>query len=141
MQTRRWVNQSQPQTLVIATFLLYFVAFWAVLGNSSNVGVAIDGHKLGSNLFYGDIGLQLDRIARLFMVVGSIAAGYLISNEKKIGYNLGVAVAALPLVADVLLIVRFQYFGFDFVSMLFDIALFALLLHTQSRSYVRLWFK
>lgn len=141
MQTRRWVNQSQPQTLVIATFLLYFGAFWAILGNSPNLGVAVDGQKIGDQVFYGDLGQQLDRVARLFMVVGSIAAGYLISNEKKIGYNLGLAVAALPLVAVVLLIVRYQYFGFDFVSLLFDIALFALLLHTQSRSYVRLWFK
>jgi hypothetical protein len=141
VQTRRWVNQSQPQTLVIATFLLYFVAFWAVLGNSTNVGVAVDGHEIGDNLFYGDFGQQLDRVSRLFMVVGSIAAGYLISNEKKVGYNLGLAVAALPLLAVVLLIVRFQYFGMDLVSLLFDIALFALLLHTQSRSYVRLWFK
>jgi hypothetical protein len=141
VQTRRWVNQSQPQTLVIATFLLYFVAFWAVLGNSTNLGVAVDGHKLGGSLFYGDFGLQVDRVSRLFMVVGSIGAGYLISNEKKIGYNLGLAVAALPLIADVLLIVRYQYFGMDLVALLFDIALFALLLHTQSRSYVRLWFK
>ncbi len=141
MQTRRWVNQSQPQTLVIATFLLYFVAFWAVLGNSTNVGAAVDGEKIGNILVYGNLGENLERLTRLFMVVGSIAAGYLISNEKKIGYNLGLAVAALPLVADVLLIVRYQHFGFDLVSLLFDIALFALLLHTQSRNYVRLWFK
>ena len=32
METRRWVNPSQPQTLQIAVFLLYINAFFSVLG-------------------------------------------------------------------------------------------------------------
>ena len=32
METRRWINPSQPQTLQIAVFLLYINAFFSVLG-------------------------------------------------------------------------------------------------------------
>ena len=137
MQTRRWVNQSQPQTLVFATFLLYFDAVLAfVFQQSTQIGAAL----LGPN---GDPGLAdlLDTVGLLFVIVGGIAAGYFISNERTFGYYLGVAVAVLPLVATLLLVVRFDGVRVDFVGLLFQIALVALLLHDQSRSYVRLWFK
>ena len=143
VQTRRWTNQGLPQMLQIAVFLLYFGAFWAVLGNAAQLGLAIDGRKVGDFLAYGETGQRIDQFVRLFTVVGSAVAGYFISNEKKLGYTLGVVVAALPLVATALIVLRFQYspFNFDLVGLLFDIALFALLVHPQSRSYVRLWFK
>ena len=32
METRRWLNPSQPQTLQIAVILLYINAFFSVLG-------------------------------------------------------------------------------------------------------------
>ncbi|HVE94572.1 MAG TPA: hypothetical protein VNB24_06595 [Acidimicrobiales bacterium] len=137
MQTRRWTNQGLPQMLQIAVFLLYFGAFWAVLGNSAPLGFALDGQS------FTGTGRTIDQFTRLFVVVGSAAGGYLISNERKLGYTLGVAVAALPLVAYLLIMVRFRVspFSFDLVGVLFDVALFALLVHPQSRSYVRLWFK
>ena len=51
--------------------------------------------------------------------------------------------AALPLVADLIIMVRYHVspFDFDLVTLLFQVALLALILHAQSRSYVRLWFK
>lgn len=140
MQTRRWINQGLPQTLQIATFLLYFGAFWAVLGNVSYLGLALTGSKLNGALFAGQAAQQIDQLARLFVVVGGVAAGYLIANNRRMGYIIGVAVAALPLLGSVLVILRFQLTP-DLVGLLFDIALFALLLHPQSRDYVRLWFK
>ena len=137
MQTRRWVNQSQPQTLVFATFLLYFDAVLAfVFQQSTNIGAAL----LGPN---GDAGMAdlLDTVGLLLVIVGGIAAGYFISNERKLGYYLGIAVAVLPLVSILLLVLRFDNVRPDLVGLLFQIALVALLLHEQSRSYVRLWFK
>jgi hypothetical protein len=130
VQTRRWVNQSQPQTLVIATFLLYFNVVWVILGSHTNVGAALNS-------------TSAENLARLFVAVGGVAAGYLISNEKRVGYFLGIAVAALPLVADLVIIARYHVnpLDFDLVTLLFQIALLALILHTQSRNYVRLWFK
>ena len=143
MQTRRWVNQSQPQTLFFSTILLYFNVVWVILGAGTLLGAAIDGHKFGGGISMGDTGQTINNFARLFIAVGGAAAGYLISNEKKVGYYLGVAVAALPLLAEAIIVVRFQYnpFNFDLVTLLFQIAQLALILHVQSRNYVRLWFK
>ena len=130
MQTRRWVNQSQPQTLFFSTILLYFNVVWVILGSRTNVGAALNS-------------ASAENLARLFIAVGGAAAGYLISNEKKVGYYLGVAVAALPLLADVAVMARYHVspFDFDLVTLLFQIAQLALILHVQSRNYVRLWFK
>jgi len=140
VQTRRWVNQSQPQTLVIATFLLYFTAVISLISDErSGLGVAVLGQSFGQ---IDNINL-IENFARLFIVAGGVAAGYLIANERKLGYALGVATAALPLVAKALIVVRFRVSPLDFelVNLLFEIALLALLIHTQSRNYVRIWFK
>ena len=95
----------------IAVFLLYFNAFFALLFEpvASLYGVAI--------------------------IVGGVAAGFGIANERKWGYALGIGVAALPL-ALVLL-----GDGVSLLRLMFDIALVALLLHPQSRDYQRIWFK
>ncbi|HUR77812.1 MAG TPA: hypothetical protein VMZ22_07680 [Acidimicrobiales bacterium] len=134
MQTRRWVNQSQPQTLVIATFMLYAGAVFTILGNTPHLGPAIGS---GSNI---DL---IENLGRLFVAVGGAYAGYLIAQEKKLGYYLGIAVAALPIVAKTIFCFRYQIspLRLDLVEWIFDIAVFALLVHVQSRSYVRLWFK
>lgn len=143
MQTRRWVNQSQPQTLVIATFLLYFNVVFVLLDRGSysiGIGPAIAGINSVAQL---DRAQNIENFAQLFIAVGGAGAAYLIANEKKIGYYLGVAVAALPLIAKLLLMIRFHVGLFDFplTTLAYEIALLALILHTQSRNYVRLWFK
>ena len=136
MQTRRWINQTQPQTLVIAVFLLYFTAAFVFLGNGPDIGAA-----LGNINNYREI----ENFGRLFVAAGGIYAGYAISNDQKLGYYIGIAVAALPLVAKLIICVRFKVSPldarFDLVDWLFDIAMFALLVHEQSRNYVRIWFK
>jgi hypothetical protein len=135
VQTRRWVNQSQPQTLVIATFLLYAGVLFVVLGSGTNIGIALANSQDGLQL--------LNNLGRVFVAVGGAFAGYQIAQEKKLGYYLGIAVAALPLVADVIALARnrINFVDLDLVNLIFEIALLALILHTQSRNYVRLWFK
>ena len=73
METRRWTNPSQPQTLQIAVFLLYIDAVFGVLFGS----------------VFSAIGLLL--------VIGQVASGFGIANEKRWAYWLGVAVATLGL--------------------------------------------
>jgi hypothetical protein len=110
---RRFLNQSQPQTLVIATLLLYINAFFAIL-----------------NFFLPSI--------LLGAVLG--LGGYGIANEKRWGYGLAVTGAVVQ-VALLLLIYGTGVFRFPTVmSLLFDGALVALLLHPQSRDYQRIWF-
>ncbi|MGH9179235.1 MAG: hypothetical protein ACRD0N_11875 [Acidimicrobiales bacterium] len=120
METRRWTNPHQPQTLQIAVFLLY----------ASAVLLLFD--MLRFNVF---------PLLFLLAVVGSVAGAYGIANEQKWGYILGVAMALFPFA------LRTYYFGLDdalstnLIGLMFEIALVALLLHPQSRDYQRIWFK
>jgi hypothetical protein len=118
MQTRRWLNPSQPQTLQIAVFLLYLSAVF--------------------NVLLGAVGSLLGVV----IVVGAALGGYGIANERRWGYLLGIAVAFAPFVlplaygADLGDVVSYLFT----ISGLFDVALVALLLHPQSRDYQRIWF-
>lgn len=117
METRRWINQSQPQTLYIAVFLLYVNAAFALF----------------DMLAYG---LHPYWIA---LAGGGVAAGYGIANERKWGYYLGIVVAFVPFVLR--FVEGVSILGGNPLSLLFEIALVALLLHPQSREHQRIWFK
>ncbi len=115
MPSNRWIDTTQPQTLLIATFLLYLNAVFSVLTPGA----------------FGPIGL--------LTIAGGIGAGFGIANEKKWGYGLGIAMAFLPFVLR--LIFLHNPLATNLISMMFEIALIALLLHPQSREYQRIWFK
>ena len=122
LESRRWFNPSQPQTLQIAVWLLYFNA----------VG----------GLIFGSVYITLGVFLGLVALVGCGAAGFGIANEQRWGYLLGVAMALL----QVLLIVAVVGIlglckGVALISFLFAVALVALLLHPMSRDYQRIWFK
>lgn len=118
MQTRRWLNPSQPQTLQIAVFLLYLNAVFGLLLSNLPTEVLV------------------------VTVAGGAAAGYGIANERRWGYLLGIGVAFVPFLWPLLYgaglgwIPRYLFT----ISGLFDVALVALLLHPQSRDYQRIWF-
>jgi hypothetical protein len=112
MPSNRWLDRTQPQTLMMATMLMYVNAALVLL----------------LSLPFSVIGFLL--------VVGQVGAGWGIANEKKWGYWLGVALAILLVVFTVLHL----SFG-SIVSLLFYGALVALLLHPQSRAYRRTWFR
>jgi hypothetical protein len=69
MRSTKWLNMSQPQTLVNATILLYITAVFDLLG--------------------GGLGI--------LFIAGKVAAGYGIANERKWGWMLGVAIGVLTL--------------------------------------------
>ena len=118
MASRRFLNPAQPQTLVIAVYLLY----------------------LNSAFLLFDL-FRLGIFPRLYVLaaIGGFIGGWGIANEKKWGYFLGIAMAIFPFG------LRFYYSGnplsSNLLSLMFEIALVALLLHPQSRDYQRLWFK
>jgi hypothetical protein len=107
----RWLDKTQPQTLMMATLLMYVNAVLALLTTRSIPFL-------------------------LILVVGPVAAGWGIANEKKWGYWLGVALALVT----VGYLVTHLSFG-SIINLLFYGALVALLLHPQSRAYRRIWFK
>lgn len=116
---RKFLNQSQPQTLVLGTLLLYVNAVFGVI-----FGVVATSVVLG-----------------LITIIGLAIGGYGIANEWKWGYAVGVIAAGLQLL---MLVAVFGSEILEFpviITLLFDGALVGLLLHPESRSYQRIWFK
>ena len=114
MNDRKFLNQFQPQTLVIATLLLYVNAFFDLI---AFVPILVLTAALGG------------------------LGGYGIANEKRWGYALGTTIAILRVVI-LIAFARDQVFQFPLIlTLLFDGALVALLLHPESREYQRIWFK
>ena len=115
---QRFFDQSQPQTLQIATFLLYLDAVMLFLRGG---------------LFVFPLGFAL--------TVGSAAGAYGMANQRKWGYalSLGVAVFGLayPFLQGDSLDDMLRY---STVSFMLAVALVALLVHPQSREYQRIWF-
>ncbi len=111
METRRWINHSLPQSLGNAVLLLYISA----------------GIDLLNGYFTAPLGIAI--------MAAKVAAGFGIANERKWGYQLGVAVAVLVVLGGVVGILPA-----GIISLMFDILLVALLLHTQSREHQRIWF-
>jgi hypothetical protein len=125
VERRRWLNQSQPQTLVIACVLLYINAAFGIL----------DILALGTVLPLAGLGLLYYAV----LIGGGIAGGYGIANERKWGYALALVTAFSPFVITIL--GGGNPFQADLFSLIFEIALVVLLLHTQSREYEKVWFK
>jgi hypothetical protein len=115
---RRFLNPAQPQTLVIAVYLLYLHAVF---------------------LMFELLRLGIFPPLYLGMAIGGFIAGYGIANDRKWAYALALIVAILPFG------LRFWYsgnpLGANLLSVMFEIALVALLLHPQSRDYQSTWFK
>jgi hypothetical protein len=121
METRRWINQSQPQTLYMATILLYISAV--------------------ISLIFGGF---LSVIGLLF-IAGEAGAGYGIANERRWGYILGVVVVGIQvgfIALGLVLSGLTALFNIAFlIAAIFPVALLILLLHPMSRDYQRIWFK
>jgi len=144
---RRFFNPSQPQTMQGAVFLLYANVIFALLFRSGSEGLyALAVYSLTRGGVSGGAATLFGNLAAIGVVVGSGAAGYLIANEKKVGWRIGVVVAAAPVAALLILVLigyprRLGLANVISIELFFDIALLALLLHDQTRSYERLWFK
>jgi hypothetical protein len=111
---QRFFDPSQPQTLQIATLLLYLDAVFAVLAFNSI-----------SFLFAGAYG----------------GAGYGMANGKKWGYGLGIGVAVLRLALLLIGQSLDVVLRLHTIELMFAVALLALLLHPQSREYQKIWFR
>jgi hypothetical protein len=145
MQTRRWVNPTLPQTMQIAVFLLYFRAVTTLLFGLEDQYAVMPGSSLSG-------GLVSNPLLRIGLPLAMAASAYLIANERKRGYLIGVVVAGLPLLCRLLIAFGVSFsaikfignprpWDYDAIGLLFEGALFALLLHPQSRDYQRIWFK
>ena len=115
MRRFKWINPHLPQTLLIATYLMYLEAVFSIL--------------FGSVRFWGF----------LIVTVGFIAGALGVSNERRSGYYVAVATSVLNIAITTWLLLT-SGFGVIF-ALAISIAILALLLNHQSRQYQRIWFR
>lgn len=133
----------QPQTLQIATWLLYLNGFFLL------IDVIDKSDYLGYfRLRYG-WGLPLG-IAIVAMHAGG---GWLMANDRKIGWKLAALASFTPFVLrfvaysdierqvdDSFSLYR-KLTGGSTLGVIFDVALCALLLHPHSRQHQKIWYR
>jgi len=133
---RKWLDRMQPQTLQIATWLLYINGFFALVE-------LIDG---GGVLHYFRDRYALGFPFGLTVIAAYVAGGFLMANERKVGWQVAIAAAASPFVLTFIAYsqigasLRYRLFGGSLLSFAFDVALLALLMHPQSREHQRIWY-
>ena len=126
-----------PQTLQIATWLLYLDGFFALVD-------LLDG---GGEMYY----LRFRYAGGLFIGLVIVAlyalGGLYMANERRLGYRLSVAAAISPFPINFIVYsdlggsLRYRLFGTGLISFAFNVALLALLLHPQSKEHQRVWFR
>ncbi|MFM8563980.1 MAG: hypothetical protein ACKOCE_08880 [Acidimicrobiia bacterium] len=135
---RRWFDRMAPQTLQIATMLLYLNGFFALIGfmdRSDWVGYArVDKGGIGA-------------VIGLAVIASFILGGLLMANDRRWGWRLGLFAAFSPFLLRFWILSgsRFDIWdrisGGNTISLIFDVALCALLLHPQSREHQRVWYR
>jgi hypothetical protein len=120
MESPRWFDRSLPQTLQIATILLYMNAILTILFAPKTPLI-------------------------LLPAIAEAAGAYGIANSKKWGYVLAVAGAVFPLVILVYFVIAYQINIISLIfssplTIMFEVALVALLVHPQSREHQKIWF-
>ena len=144
MRFTRWWDHSLPQTLTIGAILLYVNA---AFGAMSVLGLGFSSpYELVPFVFLNRIRTidGFDAVQTISVFAGTAAylfAALGIVNSQKIGWKVGVAVAA----GAVLLPVYVHLFvgrldATYIIGFLFDLALLVALLHPQSREHQRIWF-
>jgi uncharacterized membrane protein (UPF0136 family) len=136
LNRKKWFDRMQPQTLQIATWLLYIDGFFALVE-------IVDG---GGVLHYFRNRYTFGLLLGLLIVAGYVAGAYLMANERRLGWRIAVATAASPFVLTFIAYtqldapLRYRLFGASLLSFAFDVAVLALLLHPQSKEHQRIWY-
>ncbi len=137
LNRRKWIDRMQPQTLQIATWLLYINGLFALVE-------LIDG---GGVLHYFRQRYTFGFLLGLAVVALHVAGAFLMANERKFGWKLSVVAAVSPFVLTFVAYtqlnapIRYRLFGASLMSFAFDVAVLALLLHPQSKEHQRIWYQ
>jgi hypothetical protein len=139
---RKWFDRMHPQTLGIATWLLYLDGVFAILG------------FLDKSNEFGFLRV-ISPVTGLLGLVSCLCffgSGFLMANGKLLGWYLGIAASFSPLLARLIISIHQQNLGYtislvnritggDLIGFMFEAALVVLLLHPMSRSYARTWLR
>lgn len=128
-----------PQTLAIATWLLYVDGVFNILA-------FLDRQNIwGYWRIQGGVGLPLTLLALVAYPLG----GFLMANGKILGWWLAVGAAASPWLLRIVwkgtvywdVSLNWLVFGDTYVGFMFEAALLALLLHPMTQSHVKRWMR
>lgn len=137
LEPRKWFDRMQPQTVSIATILLYINGAFAFLRFLDQTDVE------GYMRVYGG----LHAVITFGFILCFPLGGFLMANGKLFGWYVSLLAAFSPFIlraifkltiAD-LMPWRDVIVGGSYVNLMFEIALCALLLHRMSQEYVRRW--
>ena len=142
LDSRKWFDRMHPQTLGIATWLLY------IDGVFSTLGFLDKSNEFGALRIIGPMTGLVGLLSCLFL----FGSGFLMANGKLLGWYLGIAASLSHLLARFIISAYQEDYGFtysladritggDLISFMFEAALVVLLLHPMSRSYARTWFR
>ena len=143
LDPRRWFDRMQPQTLQIATWLLYLNGFFLL------IDVVDSSDYLGYFRVQYGWGLPLG----IAIVVLHAAGGWLMANDRKLGWKLAVAASFTPFVLRFIAYSDIErqlngsvslyrkLTGCNTLSAIFEVALCALLLHPHSRQHQKIWYR
>jgi hypothetical protein len=144
LDPKRWFDRMFPQTLQIATWLLYLNGFFALLAwfdNRDEIGYLRATSTLGA-------------IFGLIACLTYVAGGFLMANGLRLGYRIAIFAAISPFIVrnwayielgnnnplvDISLWDRIA--GTSLFTFIFDVALIALLLHRHSANHAKIWLK
>lgn len=139
LDRRRWFDRMHPQTLAIATFLLYIDGVFTLLSffdrGSIEAYLRMDGSILS--------------VLTLLLIFCYPAGGFLMANGKLLGWYLALAAAFSPFILRAVFKLALADFypwrdvlvGGSLVNLMFEVALVALLLHSMTVNYVRSWMR
>jgi hypothetical protein len=137
LDSRKWIDRMHPQTLAIATWLLYFDAVFALLGFIDR------NNEFGILRAMGGLHTLFALAAIALFPLG----GFLMANGKLLGWYVAVAASFSPFASRLLIALEYDVSlrsvltGGRTLNFLFEAALIALLLHGMTRSYVRTWLR
>ena len=143
LDPKRWFDRMQPQTPQIATWLLYLNGFFLL------IDVIDKSDYLGYFRFQYAWGLPLGIAA----VAIHAAGGWLMANDRRLGWKLAVAASFAPFVlrflaySDIERLTSVSYGLYDkltggsLLNTIFEVALCALLLHPHSRQHQKVWYR
>ena len=135
---RKWFDRMQPQTVAIATWLLYIDGAYAL----------VDYFQISRTFGWCRSTGGIISILALICALAYPAAGFLMANGKKLGWIVGLVAAFSPFALRFLSrFVTSQWAPMpviptgDIINLMFEVALPALLLHSMSRNYVKTWLR
>jgi hypothetical protein len=139
LDARKWFDRMQPQTVSIATILLYIDGVFALLDfvDRNDVNGYLRAHG------------GLHAIITFGFILCFPLGGFLMANGKLLGWYVSLLAAFSPFILRAIYKLSLADFwgwrdvivGSSYVNLMFEIALCALLLHSMSQDYVKRWLR